>query len=122
MRRRGSTFQAGLLAAVLAATLQFVVLAGSLAGVFSGSTASASLHAGQCGDAPGEHQHGDAACALCPVCLAATLPGVLPPTGPDVVPPVALAEFGARLPGGTQLLAARIFAAAYPRGPPLIGD
>jgi hypothetical protein len=120
MQRRTRTFHAGLLAAVLAATLQFVLLAGSLSGALSGSGGAAGLHAGQCSDAPGGHGHNDAACALCPVCLAATLPGVLPQAGPALPAPASLADIRPIPPGAAPPLASRVRAAAYPRGPPQI--
>jgi len=118
MQRRTRTFQAGLLAAILAATLQFVLLAGSLSGAFAADAVG--LHAGQCSDTPGGHADGDAACALCPVCLAITLPGVLPAAVPVVPAPVVLVALRPLVAGGAPLLASRGAAAAYPRGPPLI--
>jgi hypothetical protein len=120
MHRRSRTFQSGLLAAVLAATLQFVLLAGSLSGAFAGNGGATAIHAGQCSDAPGGHHHDDAACVLCPVCLAITLPCVLPPVGAGVPAPAGIAVFQPIMPGPAQVLASRVGAAAYPRGPPQI--
>jgi len=123
MKGSASRLHAGFLAAILAATLQFVFLAGSLSGAFSQSAPGA-VHSqsGPCGDAPGNHGPNDASCALCPVCLALTLPGVLPPPAPGLPPP---ADCGACHPasGSTaQTTHARVLAAAFPRGPPLIRD
>jgi hypothetical protein len=121
MRHHCRTFHAGLLAAVLAATLQFVLLAGSLSGAFAESAAQAGIaQAGQCHDTPGNHTHNDAACALCPVCLSITLPGLLPPYAPAVPPPAVRAMPGPTPLPPAQFPPARVLAAAYPRGPPLI--
>jgi len=121
MQRHSRRFQAGFLAAIFAATLQFVLLAGSLSGAFAHSAAESAIAAGgQCSDTPGQHHHSDAACALCPVCLSLTLPGLLPPPAP--VPPLpAVRPAQAAETISPQLhLPSRILAAAYPRGPPLI--
>jgi len=108
----------GLLAAILAATLQFVFLAGSLSGAFSG--ASAATASGHCGEPAGGHSHDDAACALCPVCLSATVPGLLPPSPPKLAVPADYAVLRGAAPSTAQLQPSAILAAAYPRGPPSI--
>jgi len=121
MQRHKRIFGAGFLAAVLAATLQFVLLAGSLSGAFAQSASlSAIATAGDCGDQPGRHHHTDAACALCPVCLSLTLPGSLPPHAPAPPAPSVHPAPAATPVWAQRLLPSRVLAAAYPRGPPLI--
>jgi hypothetical protein len=122
MQRHTRTFQAGLLAAVLAATLQFVLLAGSLSGAFAQSaTQLAAAGGGDCSESTGHHHHEtDADCQLCPVCLSLTLPGLLPPPAPAPPVPTARAVPRAAPLPARLLLSSRILAAAYPRGPPLI--
>jgi len=116
MQRRTRTFHAGLLAAVLAATLQFVFMAGSLSGAFG---PAAIAEAGHCSDTPQHGDHNDAACALCPVCLSLTLPGLLPPHAPDVPPPQAYAAAGTQPLAAARRALSAVLGAAYPRGPPL---
>ncbi len=121
MRSRLRRSQTGLLAAILAATLQFVFMAGSLSGVFSGSGAVAAIEqGGHCGEMPAGQPHNDAACALCPICLSSTLPGILPPAAPLLALPAVYAVFRAVAPAATGLQPSVILAAAFPRGPPSI--
>jgi hypothetical protein len=123
MRERSPRFQLGLLAAVFAATLQFVLWAGVLSGAVGQPATSpvAALNAAQSHcltDQAPAHHHGPS-CLLCPVCLALSLPGTLPGPQPAILPP-ALAGLapvhGAPAPTAAP---APMLAAAYPRGPPL---
>jgi len=111
----------GLLAAILAATLQFVFLAGSLSGAFLGAGAATAIsQSSHCGETTGGQSHNDAACAVCPVCLSATLPGLLPPSTPKLAVPAAYAVLRGTAPAAAQVQPSAILAAAYPRGPPSI--
>jgi hypothetical protein len=122
MDRSTNRFQAGLLAAVLAATLQFVLWAGVLSGAVAqpAKAHAGALNAIHCttGEAPNhEHAPGNA-CLLCPICLALSLPGTLPAPPPSPAPPVLAGSapaLPALSPAPAPLL---VLAAAYPRGPP----
>jgi hypothetical protein len=129
MKPRSSPFQAGLLAAIMAATLQLMLWSSAIAGGFgsAGAAGPPQFHAAYCGSAPspgGQDPDHDqpakhAACLLCPVCLALSLPVALPagPAGPT--PPMLLGRDRAG-PGGADILLPRRWqAAAFPRGPPL---
>jgi hypothetical protein len=118
IRRGSQKFRAGVLAAILAATLQFVFLAGSLSGAFSAQAGPGDAVSGQCSDTPGQGGHDDTACLLCPVCLSVTLPGSLPPPSPGVPLPAMRAAEAHVAATAPQLGATRILGAAFPRGPP----
>jgi len=121
LQREARPFRLGFLAAILAATLQFVLLAFSLSGAYAqAGDADPSLQAGHCGDGPSAPAGHDAACALCPICLVNTLPGLLPPQHP-IIPTRSLRSTQATpAPFIARLHAARVPEAAFPRGPPLI--
>jgi hypothetical protein len=116
--------RSGFLAAILAATLQFVMFAGVMPQTANQSAARAlsafnppicTLHA-----STGDHSKHDAACLLCPICLAFSLPAMPAPPPPRIAPPrllglVVLPETESHFPAPPPKRAA-----AYPRGPPLI--
>jgi len=125
MRQHSTRFQAGLLAAVLAVTLQFVLWAGVLSGAVGQPVAPqlAALNAAQShcttGQAPEHHHAPGAACLLCPVCLALSLPGTLPGSQPAILP-ASLARLAPIQAAPTPTAAPTpLLEAAYPRGPPL---
>jgi hypothetical protein len=120
MDRRSQKFQAGLLAAVLAATLQFVLWAGVLSGALGRPQPLAATGTAFCATAgPSGHHHAPGpACLLCPVCLTLSLPGALP--APPVSPPLPRLAGVAVAPAPLPPLPPPplALAAAYPRGPP----
>jgi hypothetical protein len=122
MNRRTHRFQAGLLAAFLAATLQFVLWAGVLSGSVGRAAPPgiASIDADcSSGSATGHHHGPGTSCLLCPVCLALSLPGTLPGPVPAPLPPSLAGR--APLPEAVLPVAAPLLAvaSAYPRGPPV---
>lgn len=122
MDRRTNRFQAGLLAAVLAATLQFVLWAGVLSGAVAqpANAHAGALNAIHCttGESPAHDHAPGSACLLCPVCLALSLPGTLPAPPPSPAPPDPAGSAPA-LPSLSLAPAPRLLlASAYPRGPP----
>ena len=121
MHHASKRFQAGLLAAVLAATLQFVLWAGALAGRFDAApVAGIAAHCSVPGDPAGApHQHNSLACLLCPVCLTASLPASLGAAAPLLLPPALLAVLVVQRPGGIRAPPAAWRATSFPRGPPL---
>jgi hypothetical protein len=124
MREHPTRFRAGLLAAIMAATLQFVLWAGVLSGALGAASSPqvAAVVAAQSPCAPGHtpgEPHNGLSCALCPVCLAMSLPGTLPAPAPGLAPPLEAGHaprIVTRAPGEAP---APLLAAAYPRGPPL---
>jgi hypothetical protein len=125
MRQRSNRFQAGLLAAILAVTLQFVLWAGVLSGAV-GQPATPQLTAlsatqSHCitDQAPGHHHLPGTSCLLCPVCLALSLPGTLPGPQPTILPPTLAGRAPDQAVRNHQAAPAPLLAAAYPRGPPL---
>jgi hypothetical protein len=126
MRQRSTGFQAGLLAAILAATLQFVLWTVAVGGTFGPARADIVLaQAGQCdtdyGNAGTAHHHpGGGSCLLCPVCLAMSLPGMLPVPAVAAPLPLRLASIAMRFMAPAALLPVLRLQAAFPRGPPLV--
>jgi hypothetical protein len=123
MRRGSNPFQAGLLAAILAATLQFVLWAGVLPGAMPSAAGAqaASFHAPICGaGSPADQQPAPhAPCLLCPVCMALSLAATLPPPPPTPQPALLAGRIPSTADAARTLPPGRRLAAAYPRGPPL---
>ncbi len=120
MDRRTNRFQAGLLAAVLAATLQFVLWAGVLSGAVAQPVSGHGPNAIHCttGEAPSQQHAPGGACLLCPVCLALSLPGTLPAPPASPAPPVLAGRAPLIAGPAANAPPALDLAAAYPRGPP----
>ncbi|HTR18291.1 MAG TPA: DUF2946 family protein [Acetobacteraceae bacterium] len=68
-----------------------------------------------------DHHHHTPDCALCPLCVALTLPAALPAPGPELPAPPVLPRRGmaAALPPARGP-PAHTALAAYPRGPPVL--
>lgn len=129
MSLRSRPFHAGLLAAIVAVSLQLVLWSSAIAGGFGSADSSSQpqFHAAYCGAAEphlGQNGHGDeparhAACLLCPFCLALSLPATLPPAPAEPPPPALVGRAQAGLAGAACFLPHRWQVAAFPRGPPL---
>jgi hypothetical protein len=121
MAKRTNRFQAGLLAAVLAATLQFVLWAGVLSGAVGHPAARLdAANAIHChlDDTPGDPHPPGSSCLLCPICLALSLPGALPAPPPSLAPPVLAGPAPVPAAPAASPSPVLALAAAYPRGPP----
>jgi hypothetical protein len=82
----------------------------------------AGTDAGMAGTVPQHHHHHHHTpdCALCPLCVALTMPGFLPAPGPELpAPPVLPRRSMAALPPARAPPAYSV-RAAYPRGPPVL--
>jgi hypothetical protein len=118
LKRDTRIFESGLLAAFLAVTLQLALLFGAVT-TGTGHAADGISQAHHCGEAPGQTRHHGSACLLCPLCHAVTVPGLLPasPDAPERTVRLVSAELQ---PAASQVPQARVAAAPFPRGPPLI--
>ena len=121
--RQGVRFQAGFLAAMLAVSLQLVLWMGMLAGAFGQmqpdeAARGGIVYVGHCSTPADQAPHKHVPCALCPICLTASLPQGVVPASPVLLPPSlrivlqVMHAFAARAPPAAPELA------AYPRGPP----
>jgi hypothetical protein len=119
LKRDTRIFESGLLAAFLAVTLQLALLFGAVStGPNPSADSVTQVH--HCGGAPGHPTHHESACLLCPICLAATIPGLLPVSPATPEPAIRLVVSPRLEPAASQVPQARIAAAPFPRGPPLI--
>jgi hypothetical protein len=119
LKRDTRIFESGVLAAFLAVTLQLALLFGAVT-TGPNPSADAITQAHHCGAAPGQSTHHEPACLLCPICLAATIPGLLPVSPDAPAPAVRLVVSTRGKPAASQVPQARVSAAPFPRGPPLI--